>query len=69
MYNFSIEKHNQFQYPFMRSRDDEYLQDIHDGDAFVDLMLPGNFLCQNSNTGLVLSTEGVPIFKSSKGSI
>ena len=69
MYNFSIEKHNQFQYPFMRSRDDEYLQDIHDGDAFVDLMLPGNFLCRNSNTGLVLSTDGVPIFKSSKGSI
>ena len=47
----------------MRSRDDEYLQDIHDGNAFVDLMLPGNFLYHNSNTGLVLSTDGVPIFK------
>ena len=37
--------------------------------AFVDLMPPGNFLSHHNSTGLVISSDGVPIFKSSKGSI
>ena len=37
--------------------------------AFADLMTPGNLLSDHSSTGLVLSSDGVPIFKSSKGSI
>ena len=32
-------------------------------------MSPGRFLSIPQNTGLVLSTDGVPIFKSSKGSL
>ena len=45
------------------------LQDMHDGKALADLMSPGRFLSIPQNTGLVLSTDGVPIFKSSKGSL
>lgn len=51
------EKHDHFQYPF----DNQSLQDMHDG--------KGRFLSIPQNTGLVLSTDGVPIFKSSKGSL
>ena len=66
---FFVEKHDSFQYPFKRKQDDESLRDVHDGTAFSDLMTPGNFLSDHNSTGLVLSTDGVPIFKSSKGSI
>ena len=65
----NLEKHDHFLYPFKRIQDSQYLRDMHDGKAFTDLMSPGNFLSTPQSTGLVLSTDGVPIFKSSKGSL
>lgn len=62
-------RHNSFQYPFTRVKDSDMLQDIHDGRAMMDLMSSGNFLSVPEHTGLILCTDGVPVFKSSKGSI
>lgn len=44
------------------------MQDMHDGTVIKNLMSPG-FLSVAENTGLVISTDGVPIYKSSKGSL
>ena len=69
LYSIHLEKHDHFLYPFKRIQDSQYLRDMHDGKALTDLMSPGNFLSIPQSTGLVLSTDGVPIFKSSKGSL
>lgn len=45
------------------------MQDMHDGTVIKGLMSPGGFLSVAENTGLVISTDGVPIYKSSKGSL
>ena len=42
---------------------------MHDGRAMRDLMSSGSFLSSPGNTGLILCTDGVPVFKSSKGSL
>uniref|UniRef100_A0A1X7UE01 Uncharacterized protein n=1 Tax=Amphimedon queenslandica TaxID=400682 RepID=A0A1X7UE01_AMPQE len=62
------EKHDNFQYPHIRMHDSSCLCDIYDGKAFQNLMAKDGFLSCSHNTGLVLSTDGVPVFKSSKGS-
>lgn len=43
------------------------MQDMHDGTVIKNLMSQGGFLSVAENTGLVISTDGVPIYKSSKG--
>ena len=37
--------------------------------SFVNLMKDSNFLASTDHTGLILSADGVPVFKSSKGSL
>ena len=54
------------QYPFTRSADPNCIGDIHDGAVIKALMQPGKFLSIPENTGLLLNTDGVPVFKSSK---
>ena len=64
-----IERHDHFKYPFKRNQSDTHLRDLHDGSAFKGLMSEGEFLSVPEHTGLILSTDRVPIFKSSKGSL
>ena len=44
----------------------EVLRDIYDGEVFQHLMKPPNSLSISVNTGLILSMDGVPVFKSAK---
>lgn len=44
------------------------MQDIQDGQLYRELAKPGEFLSIPENTGLVLCTDGVQLFKSSKQS-
>lgn len=55
-----------FKFPFERPT---CIKDIYDGDVFKHLMANGDFLSTAENTGLILCTDGVPVFKSSKGSL
>lgn len=65
-----IERHDRFQYPWTRTdADPSCLKDIHDGEVIRVLMKDEGFLSCPENTGLILCTDGVPIFKSSKGSL
>ena len=54
------------QYPFTRFADPNCIGDIHDGAVIKALMQPGKFLSIPENTGFLLNTDGVPVFKSSK---
>ncbi len=53
------------QYPFVRTSTPENIQDIQDGSMYKSLMVPGEFLSVPEHTGLILCTDGVPLFKSS----
>ncbi len=64
-----LEKHNNFNYPFQREADSHFMKDIHDGKVFQELMVNGGLLSRPGNVGLILSSDGVPVFKSSKGSL
>lgn len=64
-----LEEHDQFKYPFTRSTDVNLLQDIHDGSTYKQLMTSGGSLAMSDSTGLILCSDGVPVFKSSKGSL
>ena len=44
------------------------LQDVQDGKLYQDLMKPGGFLSCSENTGLILCSDGVQLFKSSNQS-
>ena len=59
-----IEEHNYFTYPFTRHADQFHLRDIYDGGV-----LKTGFLSVPENTGLVLCSDGGPVFNSSKGSL
>ncbi len=63
------DKHDNFLYPFQRKNDANVMRDFHDGLVLKQLMANGLFLSKAENTGLVLCTDGVPTFKSSKGSL
>ena len=45
------------------------MEDIYDGQVFANLMRYGSFLSFSENVGLILCTDGVPIFKASSGSL
>ena len=64
-----LEKHDNFNYPFQREADSDFMTDIHDGSVFRQLMVNGGLLSRHGNVGLILSSDGVPVFKSSKGSL
>ncbi len=53
------------QYPFTRQHHSNYIKDIQDGEEYKKLMEPGNFLSVPEHTGLILCSDGVPLFKSS----
>lgn len=63
------DKWDQLQYPFTRERTDGKVQDIQDGEAYLELTKPGGFLAVPEHTGLILCSDGVQLFKSSKQSI
>ena len=57
------------QYPHKRLKDINCLQDIHDGSVISELSKPGRFLSYPEHTGLILNTDGVATFKSTKHSL
>uniref|UniRef100_A0A1X7TR45 Uncharacterized protein n=1 Tax=Amphimedon queenslandica TaxID=400682 RepID=A0A1X7TR45_AMPQE len=63
------EEHDKFIYPFIRKNDDATMRDVHDGSSIRNLMSEGGFLSCPENTGLALCSDGVPVYKSSKGSL
>ena len=48
---------------------DNVIEDIYDGQVFASLMKDGGFLTCSENVGLILCTDGVPVFKTSSGSL
>uniref|UniRef100_A0A1X7V742 DUF4218 domain-containing protein n=1 Tax=Amphimedon queenslandica TaxID=400682 RepID=A0A1X7V742_AMPQE len=65
----SLKEHDKFSYPFTRLKDEVTIKDIHDGSTIQQLMSADGFLSVQENTGLALCSDGVPVFKSSKGSL
>ena len=57
------------QYPFERNASADCLSDLQDGKAYLELSKPGCFLSIPEHLGLMLSTDGVAVFKSSKCSL
>ena len=43
--------------------------DIQDGKIYKKLTQPGGFFSKREHTGLILNTDGAPLFKSSSYSI
>ena len=56
-------------YPFTRQITPGTIGDLHDGSVITDLMKPGQFLSMPRHTGLILNTDGVPMFKLSKSTL
>ena len=56
-------------YPFTRPSNPETVCDIYDGTVVKNLMQPGHFLSVPEHTGLILSCDGAPVFKSSKSTL
>ena len=56
-------------YPLSNRIHDGEMHDIWNGDGVKRLTRKGAFLSQSDNLGLLLSTDGVPLFKSSAGSL
>lgn len=57
------------QYPLSNRIHDGELHDIWNGDGVKPLARKDGFLSRCNNLGLLLSTDGVPLFKSSAGSL
>ena len=57
------------QYPFNRNSSGDFLCDLQDGSGYLELMKPGRFLSVPEHLGLMLNTDGVAVFKSSKHSL
>lgn len=60
---------DKLQYPFERQTSTGLIKDIQDGDVIKHLMKPGGFLSVPEHLGLVINTDGVQTFNSSKHSI
>ena len=52
------------QYPFTREEDD-HIHDIQDGEEYKN----DPFFSVPEHTGLIMNTDGIPVFKSSKSSL
>ena len=68
LFNY-IECWELLQYPQNRQVDSCRIQDIQDGSKYVEMSKPGRFFSYPEHTGLILNTDGVAAFKSSKHSI
>uniref|UniRef100_A0A1X7T473 Uncharacterized protein n=1 Tax=Amphimedon queenslandica TaxID=400682 RepID=A0A1X7T473_AMPQE len=66
MYEVYWEK---LQYPLLRESSATTLSDIHDGSLIKNLTRPGYFLSKPEHAALILNTDGVQAFNSSKHSI
>ncbi len=66
--HISTEKWEQLQYPFSRNSSPGSIHDIQDGKLYRELQKPDGFLTVPENTGLILCTDGVQLFKSSNQS-
>lgn len=66
---YSIVYWEKLQYPFLRQSGAGMLADIHDGSVIKNLMKPGHFLSKPEHAALILNTDGVQAFNSSKHSI
>ena len=64
-----LEYWNELQYPFVRETKENVLSDVHDGSIVKELMKPGNFLAVPEHAALMMNTDGVQPFKSSKHSM
>ena len=65
-----IDKDNHFLYQFTRDTSaDDVMRDIHDGEVIQKMVYHGHLLSVPGNTGLILCTDGVPVYKSSQGSL
>ena len=60
---------NELQYPFVRKTKEKVLCDVHDGSVVKNLMKPGNFLSFPEHAALMMNTDGVQTFNSSKSSM
>ena len=56
---------DKLQYPFTRSVNPDVLQDIQDGKRYKQQSGHGKFFSKPEHAGLILCTDGVPLFKSS----
>ena len=65
---FPADKWEQLQYPFTRTVVPGRIQDIQDGKLYRRLQQPGGFLSTPENTGFILCSDGVQLFKSSNQS-
>ena len=65
----SAENWELLKYPFKCTKQLNHLCDIHDGSVLQELMKPSNFLSVPEHTGFIMCTDGVPMFKSSEGSL
>ena len=66
---FSTDLWDTLQYPFNRDVTPDHLCDIQDGLKYTELAKPGRFLSFPEHTGLILNTDGVAVFNSSKHSL
>ncbi len=67
MYLFNIDHWNNLHYPLHSSLQDGYIHDIWNGEAIKPLK--DSFFNCPEHLGLTLSTDGVPVFKSSQESL
>lgn len=68
--SFLLDSWDKLQYPFTRKHlGMSVLQDIQDGSVVKNLMKPGEFLSIPEHLGLILNTDGVQTFNSSKHSM
>ena len=56
-------------YPFTKGHNPDHLDDIQNGMVYQSLMAPGKFLSFIEHIGLILNTDGVAVYKSSKFSL
>ena len=59
-----LENWDKVQYPFTRPSPG-FIQDIQDGERYKRQSGPGKFFSVPEHVGLILCTDGVPLFKSS----
>ena len=57
------------QYPFLRDVKENVIGDVYDGSIVKDLMKPGGFLSVPEHAALMLNTDGVQTFDSSRHSM
>lgn len=64
-FKLNTDNWNEVQYPYKRAVIDDCIQDIHDGEHYKKLSEQGKFFSAPERTGLILCSDGVPLFKSS----